>query len=62
MPKKTGNKNPWSCCNPHNCGVFFVIIGLYLLAAHLGLVPKGIPFWPIVFIIIGIYLLRKYKK
>jgi len=62
MAKKTDNKNLCNCCNPYICGVFLVIIGVYLLATQMGWIPRDIPFWPIILIIIGIYLLRKYKK
>jgi len=62
MAKKTDKENSWCCCNSKSWGWVLVIIGVYLLATHLGWIPKNLPFWPIVLIIFGVYLLRIYKK
>jgi len=47
--------------SPYGWGVFFVILGGYLIGRDLGIIPD-IPFWGMVFVLLGVYLLAHRNK
>jgi hypothetical protein len=40
-------------------GLFLILLGLFFLARELGIIPKNLPWWPIVLIFAGLFLLFK---